>query len=127
MTQENIEKLQELYSEFETECERVGKIICKVSWESDYDYEYADECFNWSIEKDNVRGGGFDKYGEHVSCYFPIYYLTLTDDTLYHIVRSINDEIAEKHRQEKQKKDDAVRKRELSELKRLQEKYKNEL
>ena len=127
MTQEKVLELQGLYPEFQAECERVGKIIAEVLYDvtSDYtDYEYAGECTRWWIEGDKVRGGN---HGDYISCEFPIHYLTMSDEALYHKVRCINDEIREKREQAEQKKKDAVRKRELSELKRLQEKYKDEL
>lgn len=127
MTQEKALELQGLYPEFQAECERVGKIIAEVNYDvnSNYtDYEYAGECTRWWIEGDKVCGDG---YGDTISCEFPIHYLTMSDEALYHKVRCINDEIREKREQAEQKKKDAVRKRELSELKRLQEKYKDEL
>ena len=130
MTQEKVLELQGLYPEFQSECERVGKIISEVLYDvtSDYtDYEYAGECTRWWVEGDKVCGGGYDRCGDYINCEFPIHYLTMSDEALYHKVRCINDEIREKREQVEQKKKDAVRKRELSELKRLQEKYKDEL
>lgn len=130
MTQEKVLELQGLYPEFQAECERVGKIIAEVNYDvnSNYtDYEYAGECTRWWVEGDNVYGNGYDSCGDTISCEFPIHYLTMSDEVLYHKVRCINDEIREKREQAEQKKKDAVRKRELSELKRLQEKYKDEL
>ena len=130
MTQEKVLELQGLYPEFKSECERVGKIIAKVinNIYSDYpDYEYAGECTRWVIEGDKVYGCGYDYCGDYIGCEFPIHYLTMSDEALQHMVSCINDEICEKRKQAEQKKKDAVRKRELSELKRLQEKYKDEL
>ena len=117
MTQEDINKLVSLYPKFAYECDRVGNIICNVYWEANRDYSDARSCHTWTLDDEKVHGRGFDLAGDYVTCEFPIEYLTMSDQQLYDLVEQINEDYRKK--KEEKKKQEA-------ELKRLQEKYKDE-
>ena len=121
MTSEELNSLEKLYSKFIEECERVGKIICKVNWNITSDYCEAPDCSNWIIYD------GTNNWGDGTYCEFPSKYLTMSDSELIDMINKMNaDYLEEKHRkeeEEKRKKEEATTKRELAELKRLKEKY----
>ena len=127
MTSEELNSLEKLYYKFTKECERVGKIICKVYWLITSDYGGAPDCGNWSIYDGTVYGNGTDNDGDSIYCEFPAKYLTMSDSELTDMINKMNaDYLEEKHRkeeEEKRKRKEATTKRELAELKRLKEKY----
>ena len=130
MTQEELNVLTEVYSKFVTECERVGKIICKINWNITSDYADADECDVWEI-KNSVVGTGHDQYGDGLYCEFPLKYLTMSDEELTTMISDMNADYNrkknEKEEADKKEKEKKKREKELAELRRLQEKYKDEL
>ena len=127
MTNEELNSLEKLYSKFVEDCERVGKIISVVFWDITSDYCEAPDCSTWSIYGDTVYGNGTDNCGDDTYCQFPAKYLTMSDSELTDMVNKMNtDYLEEKHRkeeEEKRKNEEATIKRELTELKRLKEKY----
>ena len=127
MTSEELNSLEKLYSKFTEECERVGKIICKVNWNITSNYEEAPDCSNWIIHDGTVYGNGTNNWGDETYCEFPAKYLTMSDSELTDMINKMNaDYLEEKHRkdeEEKRKKDEKTTRRELAELKRLKEKY----
>lgn len=127
MTSEELNSLEKLNSKFIKECERIGKIICKVNWNITSNYEEAPDCSEWSIYDGTVYGSGTDNCGDGTYCEFPAKYLTMSDSELTDMVNKMNaDYLEEKHRkdeEEKRKKEEETTIRELAELKRLKEKY----
>ena len=125
MTSEELNSLEKLYSKFTEECKRVGKIISKVHWDITSYYEDAPYYDTWSIHDNTVYGScncSDDPY-----CEFPTKYLTMSDSELTDMINKMNaDYLEEKHKkeeEEKRKRENATIKRELTELKRLKEKY----
>ena len=127
MTSEELNSLEKLYSKFIKECERVGKIICKIYWIITSDYGEAHYCSTWSIYDGTVYGIGTNNYGDGTYCEFPAKYLTMSDSELTDMINKMNaDYLEEKHRkdeEEKRKREEETTKHELAELKRLKEKY----
>ena len=127
MTSEELNSLEKLYYKFTKECERVGKIICKVYWLITSDYGGAPDCSEWNICDGTVYGNGTDNFGDSIYCEFPAKYLTMSDSELTDMINKMNaDYLEEKHRkdeEEKRKREEETTIRELAELKRLNEKY----
>ena len=127
MTSEELNSLEKLNSKFIEECERVGKIICKVYWLITSDYGGAPDCSGWSIYDGTVYGYGTDNSVDRTCCEFPAKFLTMSDSELTDMINKMNaDYLEEKHRkdeEEKKKKEEETTIRELAELKRLKEKY----
>lgn len=109
-----------LYPLFSAECCRVAEILAKTK-----KYCNANNCSSWTISDDEVCGDGYDCYGDSASCYFPLDYLTKTDEELQEIVALCLQEENDELERQKKKREEDVRNHELSELKRLQEKYKD--
>ena len=126
MTQEDISKLVSLYPKFVNECDRVGNIICTVYWEANRDYSDAKSCHTWTLDDEKVYGRGFDSAGDYVTCEFPLEYLTMSDQQLYDLVEQINEDYRKKKEEKKRREAEQLKEKELAELKRLQEKYKDE-
>ena len=125
MTSEELNSLEKLYSKFTEECKRVGEIISKVHLDITSYYEDAPYCDTWSIY-DNIIYGSC-KCSDDPYCEFPSKYLTMSDSELTNMINKMNaDYLEEKHRkdeEEKRKREEQTTKRELTELKRLKEKY----
>ena len=122
MKVDEIVALKALFNVFVNDCSRVSKIISRTNR-----YRNASECYYWRVREDEVAGKGSDAYGDSVECYFPLDYLTKTDEELKDIVNCIiREEKSEKERKRKEN-EKTIRDTELAELKRLQEKYKNEI
>ena len=130
MTSEELNSLEKLYYKFTKECERVGKIICKVHWHITSDYGGAPDCSEWSIYDGTVYGSGTDNSGDSTYCEFPAKYLTMSDSELTDMINKMNaDYLEEKHKKEEEEKRkllEEMTKYELAELKRLKEKYEQE-
>ena len=124
MEKKNLDNFLNLYKDFRENCIRVAKSISKMEW--NYDYEDAAECENFSINDDGrVFGIGWDTYAvdNELSCYFPIEFLLMTDEELEQLVIKEKIKHDEEIRQEVKDLEEQIRKDELAELKRLQEKY----
>lgn len=105
MTKKDLEQYQKLHDEFVSECERVAKILSNLEDSYPYDNTAFAETFEpCGVE---VSWAGYDIHcGEtdYYNGYFPIEYLTMTDDELNKIVEKKNEERkAEQERREKAK------------------------
>ncbi len=105
MQKKDLEQYQKLHDEFVSECKRVAKILSNLenSFPND-NIAFAETFEPAGVE---VSWTGYDSYcGEtdYYSGYFPIEYLTMTDDELNKIVEKKNKEWeAEQERREKAK------------------------
>lgn len=127
MTKEELSDLvNSLYPKFKEGCERVKEILGKVIWEANMELSDAKYCYVWSLAGTDVFGTGFDEDGEYYSCEFPIEYLTMSDQQLYDLVEQINEDYRKKKEEKRKQEAEQLKEKELEELKRLQEKYKDE-
>lgn len=121
MQKKDLEQYQKLHDEFVSECKRVAEILSNL----EDSYPYDNTAFAETFEPAGVEVSwtGYDTYrGEtdYYNGYFPIEYLTMTDDELNRIVEKKNEEWeAEKERINKEKaaKEKEKRKAQYDELK----------
>lgn len=104
MQKKDLEQYQKLHDEFVSDCERVAKILSNLK-DSSYDNTgFADTFESVGAE---VHWIGYDSYcGEtdYYYGYFPVEYLTMTDDELLKIVEKENEEWEAKQEKDKQEK-----------------------
>ena len=106
MQKKDLEQYQKLHDEFVSDCERVAKILSNLEEES---FLNDNTAFAETFESvgTEVHWTGSDSYcGEtdYYDGYFPIEYLTMTDDELNKIVEKKNEEWeAEQERRNKEK------------------------
>ena len=105
MTKKDLEQYQKLHDEFVSECKRVAKILSNL--EDSYPFDNTAFAETFEPAGVEVSWAGYDTCrGEtdYYNGYFPIEYLTMTDDELNKIVEKKNKQWeAEQERREKAK------------------------
>lgn len=120
MTTEEIKAYTELNEKFIKDCERVKKIFTDLEDVGGY-IHFADTfyCEDDEVAWHGVETGSYQYYEEH-NGYFPIKYLSFTDDELRKVVEKENKEyrrMLEKERKEKEKAETEKRRKLFETLK----------
>ena len=123
MSNEELEQLCQLNDKFLADAERVAKIL-KEDLKSDRDSRFAETFY---IEGDEVcfEGDEYWNYGghEHIKGYFPLSYLTMSDEELTRLVEKRNEEYQKEKDEEKRRREKRERKSKMEQFNKL----KNEL
>lgn len=127
MKKEELEKFKNLYPLFIKEAERVAKILSNVKkYQKSYSSnpKFADK---FTLEDNDVCWEGdeywaFQGHEEH-SGYFPIEYLSMTDDEIWNIVNDMNTKYDEEERKKKEEKEESLRKQRKAEYERLKKEF----
>lgn len=127
MKKEELEKFKNLYPLFIKEAERVAKILSNVKkYQESYSSNpmFADK---FTLEDNEVYWEGdeywqYQGHEEH-SGYFPIEYLSMTDEEIWNIVNDMNTKYEEEKKREKKEKEERLRKQRKAEYERLKKEF----
>jgi len=127
MKKEELEKLKNLYPLFIKDAELVAKILSNVK-------KYQESCSSnplfadkFTLEDNEVYWEG-DEYGkyqghEEHSGYFPIEYLSMTDEEIWTIVNDMNTKYEEEKKKKKKEEEESLRKQRMAEYERLKKEF----
>lgn len=126
MTQEELKNFKELYDKFIEDCYRVANILSKSKERTVHDsnIKYAD---NFHLENNSIywEGDEYWRYGGHEyhSGYFPVEFLTMTDEELLSIVDKENKEYDKKQEAKQKKKEEREKAARLEQYNKLKEEF----
>jgi hypothetical protein len=127
MKKEELEKFKELYPLFDKEVRRVADILSNVTEYQEHDGSNPAFADKFVLEGDEVYWEGdeywqFQGHEEH-SGWFPIDYLSMTDEEIWTIVNDMNAKYEEEKKKKKEEKEARLREQRKAEYERLKEEF----
>lgn len=127
MKKEELEKFKELYPLFDKEVRRVADILSNVTEYQECDGSNPAFADKFVLEGDEVYWEG-DEYWqfqghEAHSGWFPIDYLSMTDEEIWAIVNDMNAKYEEEKKKKKEEKEARLREQRKAEYERLKEEF----
>ena len=129
MKKEELEKFKELYPLFDKEVRRVADILSNVKEYQEHDGSNPAFADKFVLEGDEVywEGDEYWNYGGHEehSGWFPIDYLSKTDEELRVIVDDMNAKYEEEKKKRKEAKEAILREQRKAEYEKLKKEFGN--
>lgn len=127
MNKTDLKNFKELYDKFLDDCNRVAGILANSKERTAHESGNINYADTFTLDGDDVswEGDEYWSFGEHEyhSGYFPVEFLTMTDDELMKIVDKENNEYNKKQEAKQKRKEEREKAARLEQYNKLKEEF----